>query len=923
MKLFSPLSSLRSALPCTLVLIALAMGPASLARAAEVNAAISSREAYVGAPVTLQVEIANASDFDEPTVPDIDGLEIRSAGSPRRSSQTTIINGRRTDRTSAVYVWQVIPRREGTFEIPALQLQVDGRTETTDPLRFVVAKSETGDLLFVEVTGQQEKIYVGQPLTLTLNVWIKPYRDAKHSLTLTEANMWQLLSDGTRWGAFSDRMQELARNNQRPGGQEVLRPDANGEEHAYYRYQVEATVYPKRPGQIDVGDVQVVVNYPTRLEAARDPFGAMFDDDFFPGGSPFPGGFGRSRRNTLTVSATRPAVAEASVEPIEVTPIPTADRPFDYRGAVGEYQIATQAAPTSVKAGDPITLHIGVSGDGPMELVAAPPLADLPNLTADFQVSREPLAGLVQDNVKLFTTSIRPRREGITQIPAIPLSYFDPVAEKFVTVHSEPITIEVAPADRLALGAIVGGNQDAGSPDKDDADTPASLDLSSYLGADAAHSSTSPAGWPWLWALLLPPLVVVAVGLFLHRQRWLPLFVGGAKQRLRSGLKAIEAAASPSAVASVVRDFSEGMDGAKKDGKIAALLNACEQAAYAGASDVQLDELKAKATALLPELAASRSQQTTGQTHAPRNVRRQAAFACLALAGLAVAVPAGTMLAGWLPEQQEPTVSSPAPAATNVLPGLTDTQREAILAEANAASQRGQQAMASDAAAMKEAFSTAALKYQLLVDAGVQNSRLYGNLANACLQSGELGRAIASYERALQLDPSNHQARVNLHAARQAVVSPGEPAAASFSWTGLAAGLNRYLPPTSRWLLLATAWMLAWGVVLLRLFWSGHSWKYAMLPAAALLLIAVALVGTDRWLGDTNHQAIVVAKAVVLHQFPLENAPAVTGQPLPEGEAVAVLDQRDAWLEIRTPSGQTGWVKSPQVTQLGGRSTDA
>ena len=119
--------------------------------------------------------------------------------------------------------------------------------------------------------------------------------------------------------------------------------------------------------------------------------------------------------------------------------------------------------PTSVKAGDPITLQIGITGDGPMNLVQAPPLVVLPQLTADFKVTSEPLAGIVEGDAKLFTASIRPRHAGITQIPAIPLSFFDPSTEKFVTVKSEPIAITVAEADRLALGSIVGAANAVGS----------------------------------------------------------------------------------------------------------------------------------------------------------------------------------------------------------------------------------------------------------------------------------------------------------------------------------------------------------------------------------------------------------------------------------------------------------------------------
>ena len=123
----------------------------------------------------------------------------------------------------------------------------------------------------------------------------------------------------------------------------------------------------------------------------------------------------------LTVESVRPIVADAKVEPIDVLEIPTAGRPADYRGAVVKYHIVTEASPIDVKAGDPIKLLVGIAGTGPMELVQAPPLAELPALTTDFKVPNEPLAGYVQGDRKVFSTTIRPRKEGITEIPADPV----------------------------------------------------------------------------------------------------------------------------------------------------------------------------------------------------------------------------------------------------------------------------------------------------------------------------------------------------------------------------------------------------------------------------------------------------------------------------------------------------------------------
>jgi len=123
-----------------------------------------------------------------------------------------------------------------------------------------------------------------------------------------------------------------------------------------------------------------------------------------------------------------------------VLPIPSDGKPRDYRGAVGRYRIITQADTKAVDAGDPVTLRIGVLGDGRMDLVQAPPLSEVSELTTGFKVE-DPLAGFVQDYTKIFVTTIRPRSPDVTEIPPIPFSFFDPEKKAYETVYSDPIPL--------------------------------------------------------------------------------------------------------------------------------------------------------------------------------------------------------------------------------------------------------------------------------------------------------------------------------------------------------------------------------------------------------------------------------------------------------------------------------------------------
>ncbi|MCA9189746.1 MAG: BatD family protein, partial [Planctomycetales bacterium] len=442
--------------------IVLLLTAAAIARpvhGAEVAASISSEDTYVDSPILFRIDVANVKEHMPPVVPKIDGVEVVSVGTPSQRQFTSIVNGRVYEETTLTHAWRLVPRREGMFVVPPIAVHADGKTFYTRKLSFRATQSVTGDLLAVEIAGKEEHIYVGQAMPLTLRIWLKPYSDARRNITLSEADMWRMVNkDRTNWGMFDKAVAELADRNQRPAGNTVTREGDNGRQQTYYLYEIETNVYPKRPGQLDGSDVTIVVDYPTKVERSRDPFDSFLDSPFR---SSVPDEMQSMFGPRLRVTAARPISAVAAVAATGVLPIPEAGRPVDYRGAVGRYQVSAQAKPTNVSAGEPITLYFGVQGDGPMDLVQAPPLSEIPELTKDFLVSDEPLAGIVRDDLKMFSTSLRPRRSGITAIPPIPFSFFDPETKRFATVHTSPISITVAESDQLALDDVI-TNQPSG-----------------------------------------------------------------------------------------------------------------------------------------------------------------------------------------------------------------------------------------------------------------------------------------------------------------------------------------------------------------------------------------------------------------------------------------------------------------------------
>lgn len=944
------------------LIVVLAGVSGHFAQAADVRASISTQETYVGLPVRLQVEVRDATKVTPPVLPAIDGVKVDSVGRPGRSTRITSINGRMTTTTSSTYSFDLTPQHAGSFEVPAFTVHADGADLPTRPLSFVASNSNTDDLMFVEIAGKQKQIYVGQSLDVTLRIWIRPYHDRERKITLSEGDMWQLISDRTSWGMFAERMGELAAKDQRPGGKEVLRKDSNGAEHSYYLYEVDATIYPKHPGKIDASEVKVVVEYPTALGKARDPFAGLFDDMPFPGGRPSAldddsfSPFGRR----LTIQSVRPIVAQAHADAIDVLPIPTADRPTDYRGAVGKYVIATEANPVHVKAGDPIDLMIGVSGTGPMDLVQAPPLAELSSLTTDFKVPSEPLAGFVKGDRKVFSTSIRPRRAGVAHIPSIPFSYFDPTTRKFVTVQSEPIAIQVDAADTLALDAVVGKERGTASGKAATQTTPQDASdaaLPIYTDADVLRSEAAFSLWqPSFIVLLVAPPLAVFVIAAVRMRALIGSLAGRFGSPLRRFTNTVQAATQPLEIAAALQAFAVKHAGvgrvSKNHGEFLGalrlagadelavrcerLFEACDDVASpVHASGQTLAGLKQQAMQLVESIAARSDDRhlkprASTKTKKPRRTssRRPAAarvgiLFVVALGALTLSSPR-VFAAG----QVRGNAKSPIVAAeSNSTPSAVSTsahsltlsaeQQQVLFDEANACYRRGDSARTADVAAAKQSFASAAEKYETLVSSGVANSRLFVNLANAYFESGRPSKAVANYRRALKIDPSNAVARNGLAAAERSLEPKSSDAKAvgklsNLDTTKLATAVSNYVGMTSLRTVAIVAWIVFWGALAARLLGTRFAWKTTAATSLAVIVVACMML-LAAWQESTQPAAIVTVANAKLNASAASTAAPLSDAVLHEGQTVKPLIQRGDWIQVQTDAGQVGWLPQQVV----------
>ena len=558
---------------------------ATAAFAAEVEFRLSSREAWVGAAITLEVEVANASSIEPPILPAVDGATIRLLPGERSSSFTQIVNGRVTRRESRVYTIEIRPTREGEIEIPPIDVRADGETFSSRPSTIVAKKSVTGDLLLAQVLADPSQVYLGESMQLVLRIVIRPYESTEFGVTLSEGDMWSRVDlDASSWGIFKDALEEMARQRRRPLGREI-----EVDERRYYVYDIQASLQALRPGTPDLGDLSILMQYPTSLRQERDFFG----------------------RRQLALAGLRPLVATPEVEGIEVLPLPEEGRPAWFSGAVGDFSIRTRATPLEVSVGDPITLSIEIvdeAGDSAgLALLQPPKLEAVEALMADFRIPAGSLAGEVDGRTKTFNQTIRPVSERVTEVPAIPFSWFDPESREYRTAWSEPIAIVVKPTETMSLSQIVQSGGSSPRPGPAGAANGASSEglLANLPGTgDLLRDQAIDLDWRVVAVVAAPPLLaIVAIGFLRHRRRLLE-DEGLARasrarrtaiKRLRAGdADAIAAAISgyvadrgrmpsPTITRQEVREALESLDAEDSlVDEIDRILRSCERSRFAG-----------------------------------------------------------------------------------------------------------------------------------------------------------------------------------------------------------------------------------------------------------------------------------------------------------------------------------------------------
>src|SRR6266542_2640966 len=406
-----------------------------------VTAVLSNSEVAVGETVELQIKVTGPGDARPPEEISIDGLEIHATGTSR---QFEIHNF--TTNSSVTYNYTVLPLRAGRFTIPPQTVRAGGKLLKTPELVLNVADSagrssgarpsrgaqsqpvSARDLLFAELIVPKKVAYVGEIVPVQIRMGFDP-RVRPRLIEPPEI---------TGQGFTAQKLQQSGQTT------ETL----NGRPYDVVTYKT--AIAAARAGKFEIGPVkakaQVIV--PRRQSAprsrGRSPFDLFDQDDPF--SDPF-------FSNPFSQLGERREV-EIKSEPValEVKPLPP-NAPPSFSGAIGNFAMTTDAKPKSVQVGDPITVTTTISGRGNFDRVNAPVIEDehgWHKYPPSSKFKQDDEVGL--SGTKTFETVLSPneKKEGL---PLLAFCYFDPVKAQYVTLHSEPIPINVQGGASIAQNA--------------------------------------------------------------------------------------------------------------------------------------------------------------------------------------------------------------------------------------------------------------------------------------------------------------------------------------------------------------------------------------------------------------------------------------------------------------------------------------
>tara|TARA_R110000823_G_scaffold25586_7_gene75117 strand:+ start:1006 stop:2784 length:1779 start_codon:yes stop_codon:yes gene_type:complete len=370
----------------------------------------------------LRVDFTMNRDGDNFVPPDFEGFRVLMG--PSQSISSSWVNGVRS--FSKTYTYTLAPTARGKFTIKQATIVIKGETYKSLPKEVEVTAAverPDGEKTVDDVADESLHLvaeisktspYLNEAVTVVYKLYASPSIDVTNFRALDNPkynNFWSQDIPVTKY--------------------DVQNTTFDGKS---YRSVIlkRVVLYPQKTGELEIEplSLDVSLQIPTNK---RDFFGGRI--------------FAQTNK---TVSAGN--------RKINVKPLPTEGKPADFSGAVGEFQFSVTTSKTHLNASESLQAKVAINGKGNLKLFEIPSLnlpSSLEVYDPEFNESvRTTLSGM-EGNVSNSYTVV-PTFKGKYPIPSIAFSFFNPKTEKYQTLSSGEIMINVLEGPSSGAADITG-----------------------------------------------------------------------------------------------------------------------------------------------------------------------------------------------------------------------------------------------------------------------------------------------------------------------------------------------------------------------------------------------------------------------------------------------------------------------------------
>ncbi|WP_041994474.1 BatD family protein [Capnocytophaga cynodegmi] len=424
----------------------------------------------------LRIEFSMNKNGDNFTPPNFKDFTVVMG--PSQSVSESWINGKRSFSKTYGYILQ--PTAKGKFTIGQASIEIDGKTYRTSPIQITVTEAVSNpsidktsndvakDNLFLIAEVSKPNPYLNEAVSVVYRLYVGgqvALNDLRSVDTPKYPNFW---SQEIR---LQDYDVENCTHNGKPFRCIVVK---------------KVVLYPQKDGNITLEPLtlEAILSVPT---TERDFFGRPIMDQV-------------AKRVT---SGNRT---------INVKALPEAGKPANFSGAVGEFSFNVTTSKKELKSNESLQAKVEISGNGNLKLF------DIPKLT--FPTALEVYNPEKKDNITTSISGMRgqveefytvvPQFKGKYPITSVSFSYFNPKTEKYETINSDEIWIDVTE------GPTGNGQNSSNSIVKQDVKTQGNqfrfLQLNSDLqpiGKSSFFGSTRYYLWLFLPLLLIPIALIL------------------------------------------------------------------------------------------------------------------------------------------------------------------------------------------------------------------------------------------------------------------------------------------------------------------------------------------------------------------------------------------------------------------------------